>query len=103
MNGYAFYVTAVFDAVESDPSNYVWIYVSGLGTVNGHVYEQDDSTGIENAMVTFTGYDEYGYYGSYSFTTDSNGYYEGSLRAGSYVAMASCAGYQDKYYGKENL
>ena len=99
MNGYAFYVTAVFDAGESDPSNYVWIYVSGLGTVNGHVYEQDDSTGIENAMVTFTGYDEYGYYNTYSFTTDSNGYYEGSLRAGSYVVMASCAGYQDKYYG----
>ena len=99
MNGYAFYVTAVFDAGESDPSNYVWIYVSGLGTVNGHVYEQDDSTGIENAMVTFTGYDEYGYYNTYSFTTDANGYYEGSLRAGSYVVMASCAGYQDKYYG----
>ena len=99
MNGYAFYVTGVFDAGESDPSNYVWVYVSGLGTVNGHVYEQDGTTGIANAMVSFTGYDEYGYYNTYSFTTDDNGYYEGSLRAGSYVAIASHGGYQDKSYG----
>ncbi len=99
MYGYEFYVTGVFDAGESDPSNDVWIYVSGLGTVNGHVYEQDGTTGIENATVSFTGYDEYGYYNTFNFNTDANGYYEGSLRAGSYVAVASHAGYQDKSYG----
>ncbi len=99
MNGYAFYVTGVFDAGESNPSNYTYVYVSGMGTVNGHVYEQDGTTGIANATVSFTGYDEYGYYNTYSFTTDDNGYYEGSLRAGSYVAIASHGGYQDKSYG----
>ena len=98
MNGYAFYVTGVFDAGESDPSNYTYVYVSGMGSVNGHVYEQDGDTGIENATVTFVGYDEYGYYNTYSFITDAEGYYEGSLKAGSYNAMASCRGYQDKYY-----
>ena len=103
MDGYAFYVTGVFDAGESDPSNYTYVYVSGLGYVNGFVYEQDGDTGIENATVTFTGYDEYGYYSSYSFITDANGYYEGSLKAGSYSATASCAGYQDKYYGSVGI
>ena len=99
MSGYEFYVTGVFDAGESDPSNDVWVYVSGLGTVNGHIYEQDGVTGIANATVSFTGYDEYGYYNTFNFNTDANGYYEGSLRAGSYVAVASHAGYQDKSYG----
>ena len=103
MNGYAFYVTGVFDAGESDPSNNAYVYVSGYGTVNGHVYEQDGDTGIENATVTFTGYDEYGYYNSYSFITDADGYYEGTLRAGSYNATASCGGYQDKYYGSVGI
>ena len=102
-NGYQFHVTGVFDAGESDPSNYTYVYVSGLGYVNGFVYEQDGDTGIENATVTFTGYDEFGYYSSYSFTTDANGYYEGSLKAGSYSATASCAGYQDKYYGSVGI
>jgi hypothetical protein len=98
LNGYAFYVTGVFDAGESAQSNYAYIYVSGNGFVAGHVYEQDGFTGIENAMVTFTGYDEFGYSNTFAFTTDDNGYYEGSLRAGSYQATASCIGYQSKLY-----
>ena len=98
MDAYAFYVTGVFDAGESAPSNYAYIYVSGNGFVAGYVYEQDGSTGIENATVTFTGYDEFGYFNTFAFTTDDNGYYEGSLRAGSYQATASCTGYQSKLY-----
>ena len=94
LNGYAFCVTGVFDAGESIPSNYAYVYVSGLGNVAGHVYEQDGTTGIGNATVTFTGYNEFGSSSTFAFTTDANGYYEGSLWAGSYQATASCIGYQ---------
>ena len=98
MSGYAFYVTGVFDAGESDPSNYAYVYVSGYGFVDGHVYEQDGTTGIADAMVSFSGYDEYGYFNTFNFITDANGYYEGSLKAGSYVATASFGGYQNNSY-----
>ena len=103
MNGYAFYVTGVFDAGESAPSNNVYIFVSGMGNVEGHVYEQDSITGVENATVTFTGYDEFGYYHTFAFTTDADGFYEGSLWAGSYQATASCIGYQDKCYDSVSI
>ena len=96
--GYAFYVTGVFDAGESAPSNTTYIYVSGNGFVSGHVYEQDGTTGIGNATVTFRGYDEFGDNSTFAFTTDANGHYEGSLWAGSYQATASCSGYQDNSY-----
>jgi len=37
MNGYTYYVTAVYDEGESAPSNTVNVKVSGRGNVNGHV------------------------------------------------------------------
>ncbi|KWW24247.1 MAG: hypothetical protein AUK64_2693, partial [bacterium P201] len=51
MEGYTYYVTAVYDEGESAPSNTVNVKVSGYGDVNGHVYEQDGTTGIAGATA----------------------------------------------------
>lgn len=99
MEGYNFYVTAVYAGGESNASNSAIVYVSGNGAVVGHVYEVDGITGIENATVTFSGNDEFGYYRTFAFTTDADGYYMGSLKAGTYSATVTCYGYQAKHYG----
>ena len=95
MEGYTYYVTAVYDEGESAPSDPVNVKVSGYGDVNGHVYEQDGTTGIANATVTMVGDDEFGVSHTYNFTTDSQGYYSGHIYAGhEYNGSAACNGYQ---------
>jgi len=94
MDGYNYYVTAVYDEGESAPSNTVNVKVSGYGDVNGHVYEQDGTTGIANATVLMVGEDEFGDPHTYTFTTDGEGYYTGHIYAGSYDGSAACNGYQ---------
>jgi hypothetical protein len=98
MAGYTYYVTAVYDEGESAPSNTVTVKVSGRGNVNGHVYEQDGTTGIAGATVTMAGPDEFGVNHTYTFTTDAQGYYSGALYAGpSYDGQAAKDGYQTDY------
>ena len=94
MNGYNFYVTAVYDEGESAHSNTVNVKVSGRGNVEGHVYEQDGTTGIAGATVTMTGLDEFGVSHTYNFQTNNQGYYSGAVYAGSYNGQAACNGYQ---------
>ena len=95
MEGYNYYVTAVYDEGESAPSNTVNVKVSGYGDVNGHVYEQDGTTGIAGATVTMVGQDEFGVSHTYNFLTDGNGYYSGHIYAGAaYDGQAACNGYQ---------
>ena len=98
MAGYEVYVTCVYDNGESDPSNSVYVYVSGDGNVEGFVYEQDGVTPISNAKVNFNGSNEFGGITSASTFTDANGRYVATLNAGYYVAYASCNGYQNTYY-----
>ena len=98
MQGYTYYVTAVYDEGESAPSNTVTVKVSGRGNVNGHVYEQDGTTGIAGATVTMVGQDEFGVNHTYNFTTDSQGYYSGAVYAGpGYDGQAAKEGYQTAY------
>ena len=98
MNGYTYYVTAVYDEGESAPSNTVNVKVSGYGDVNGHVYEQDGTTGIAGATVTMVGQDEFGVNHTYNFTTDNQGYYTGHIYAGAaYDGQAAKEGYQTDY------
>ncbi len=97
MAGYVYYVTAVYDEGESAPSNTVTVKVSGYGDVNGHVYEQDGTTGIANATVTMIGTDEFGDSHTYNLTTNAQGYYSGHIYAGTYNGQASCTGYQTIY------
>ena len=98
MDGYTYYVTAVYDEGESAPSNTVNVKVSGYGDVNGHVYEQDGTTGIAGATVTMVGEDEFGVSHTYNFTTNAQGYYSGHIYAGAaYDGMAAKEGYQTAY------
>ena len=94
MGGYTYYVTAVYDEGESAPSNTINVKVSGYGDVNGHVYEQDGTTGIAGATVTMTGLDEFGVNHTYNFQTNGQGYYSGHIYAGSYNGQAAKDGYQ---------
>ncbi len=94
VDGYTYYVTAVYDEGESAPSDPVTVKVSGYGNVDGHVYEQDGTTGIAGATVTMTGLDEFGVNHTYNFTTNAQGYYSGHIYAGSYEGQAAKEGYQ---------
>ena len=96
MIGYKFCVRAAYDVGESGNSNQVIVYVSGTGTISGHVYEQDETTPIADATVTVSGNDEHGRAREYTFVTDSDGAYNGTLYVGtSYTAKANKDGYQE--------
>ena len=99
MEGYNFYVTAVYDEGESAPSNEVNVKVSGYSNntgINGYAYEQDGVTGIPGVTVTITGTDEFGDPHTYTTTTGANGYYHQVVYAGNYtMAIANKPGYQE--------
>ena len=65
--------------------------------VYGEVDEQDYSTPIENATVTFSGVDAAGDTVVYQLVTDSIGYFADSINAGVYRVWASAEGYQTEY------
>lgn len=96
--GYTYKVSAVYEGGESSFYNSINVRVSGYTTISGHVYEQDGTTPIPNAKVTYSGRDEFNYTRKISFITDSNGYYDGALYVGSYQGQASCQGYQSESY-----
>ena len=99
MNGYTYYVTAVYDEGESGPSNTVTVNVSGYSNatgVNGYVWEQDGTTGIQGALVTITATDEFGDEHTYTATSGANGYYSTQIHAGAVSnAVATLDGYQE--------
>jgi hypothetical protein len=97
MEGYTYYVTAVYDEGESAPSDPVTVKVSGYGNVDGHVFEQDGTTGIAGATVTMVGMDEFNVSHTYNFTTNAQGYYSGHIYAGNYNGSAAKDGYQTIY------
>ena len=97
-SGYRFNVTAVYNAGESGFSNNSMVYVSGQGSVEGYVYEQDGTTPIANATVSISGHDEFNRSRSYSFDADANGHYSGTVYAGAYSANADASGYQTTAY-----
>ena len=65
--------------------------------VYGEVNEQDYTTPIENATVTFSGIDTAGDTVVYQLVTDSLGYFADSINAGMYRVWASAEGYQPDY------
>ena len=65
--------------------------------VYGEVDEQDYSTPIENATVTFSGVDSAGDTVVYQLVTDSIGFFADSINAGVYRVWASAEGYQSDY------
>lgn len=96
MVGYKFCVRAAYDVGESGNSNQVIVYVSGTGTISGHVYEQDEATPIANARVKVFGEDEHRRLREYAFVTDSEGAYGGTIYVGTnYTAKALKVGYEE--------
>lgn len=65
--------------------------------VYGEVTEQDWSTPIENATVTFSGVDVLGDTMVYQLVTDSLGFFADSINAGIYRVWASADGYDTEY------
>ena len=66
----------------------------GQGVVSGHVYEQDGIVPIEGATVAFSGYSLEGDTLLVEFLSDTLGYYEATMEAGSYAVWAFAEGYQ---------
>ena len=66
----------------------------GQGVVSGHVYEQDGIVPIEGAAIAFSGYSLAGDTLQVEFLTDTLGYYEATMEAGTYAVSAFAVGYQ---------
>jgi len=96
MEGYDFQVTAVYDAGESELSDVVTVYMTGFGSVSGHVYDTDVEHPIANATIIAIGVDEYENIQEFEFTTDETGLYEGEILAGEYVIGIVTEGYENE-------
>ena len=95
--GYDFYITALYDEGESEESNHVVVYMTGYGSVSGHVWEIDTVTPVYNAMIELRGTDEYGHDQVIAMgTTNPSGLYTNNeVLAGTYVAYGIKDGYQE--------
>ena len=93
--GYTFFLTAVYDEGESEPTDGITVYMTGTGFINGHVWEYDSITPVYNVAVEVVGIDEYGYEQVLTVgTTNPSGYYEGEILAGTWNAVGHKDGYQ---------
>ena len=101
MDGYDFQVTNVYDAGESslEDAEVITVYMTGFGTVSGHVYDTDENHPIAGATVMFVGVDEYETAQTFTYTTDASGFYTGEILAGMYVAGCVTDGYENTPYG----
>ena len=75
-----------------------WVLLSfttfGQGVISGHVFEQDGTTPIEGAAITFSGYSLVGDTIVAQFLSDTVGGYEANLDPGQYAVSASAMGYE---------
>ena len=77
----AFYLSGT----ESDFTDAIDVYVTGLGLVDGEVFDAREDELIEGAQVKLVGLDEFGAPQTYVFITDEDGVYENdSVWAGVY-------------------
>ncbi len=103
MEGYTFAVSAVYNEGESGLSESIVVRVGGFGTISGTVYEQDGTTPIAGATVTVNGYDEFYVHHAYTYLSNANGAYSGTVNAGHYIALASKEGYQDGSHQQQEV
>ena len=82
MTGYEFTVRAVYGAGESADSDPVYVYMTGTGTVTGHVYDTDVDHPVANIPVSLIVLDEYQQTQHFTATTDENGFYTAEVLAG---------------------
>jgi len=88
MNGYSIGVTAVHTVGESAQCENVMAYVSGEGSVYGHVTDLDGIEPLEGITIALEGTDEFGDAVEYSTTTDANGDYTIDVKVGTYDVTA---------------
>ena len=96
MLGYDIQVSAVYDAGESELSEEVTVYMTGVGTVSGHVYDIDEEHPIAGATVMYIGADEYEEMSEAYFVTDEEGFYSGEILAGIYAYGIATEGYDSQ-------
>jgi len=84
----------------------IWVFVVALllsfrveaeGVVTGFVFEQDSITPIEGSMISFSGIAESGDTLYYQFISDTLGYYEAVIQAGTYQVFAEFEGYSPSF------
>ena len=95
MSGYSISVTSVYEYAESAHSETIVVYVTGNNTIAGNVYEVDGSTGIGGVTISLVGKDNFGTDRTYTFTTNAEGAFSGSVLCGEYTATATAEGYQN--------
>ena len=97
--GYSFSVSAVYVSGESNTTSSRTVQVSGYGTVEGYVYEQDGVTPIANAKVSVGITNDFNSNYGYAVYTDTNGHYSINMYTGSgNYANATKTGYQTSNY-----
>jgi len=84
---YTYWVTAVYDQGESNPSNIKTVTALGVGTFTGVVTDVLTTDPIENASVVISG--DYNYF----LTTNADGEYSTLAYAGTYNFMVTAEGY----------
>ena len=96
MTGYEFQLAALYDEGESELTDPITVYMTGIGTINGHVWEIDSITPVYNAVIQLIGLDEYGVEQAITLpgATNPSGYFEGEALAGNFQAIAIKEGYQ---------
>ena len=109
MTGHDINVTAVYDEGESNHSTpIVTVKVSGYATLEGTVTtlatEQGGNEPLAGATVTFYGKDEFDNDVNFETTTDDNGYYSVTVKAGIYNrGVATYAGMEPASMAEESV
>ena len=109
MTGHDINVTAVYDEGESGHSTpIVTVKVSGYATLEGTVTtlatEQGGNEPLAGATVTFYGKDEFNNDVNFETTTDDNGYYSVTVKAGIYNrGVATYAGMEPASMAEESV
>jgi hypothetical protein len=101
---FSYYVTAVVNKVESDPSNSVEITVVppviAFGKISGNLFDDVSNAGIRGniSFISTLGMPTAAVDFGMSVMTDSNGNFSTRLRAGDYFIFSSAHGYFGEFY-----
>lgn len=85
---YTYYITAVYDEGESEPSNAVTVEVKGVGTFEGYVRDAFSEIPIQDALLTFQGANN-----TVTTQTNSEGFYTKKAYKDTYTTRVSKQAY----------
>ena len=103
---YSYFVTAVFNKIESVPSNQVQITIPsppiiGFGKISGQLYDDSTRAPIANGNITFIPAAATPVVATnlvFTIKTDYNGNFTARLRSGVYYIYSSARGYSAEFY-----